>query len=141
VQLPLHASLFGLSQTLEGLILANVRDLISCHCRSWGSYPSELFPAPELYQARHLAIPSQRLTNFPLKENRLRPQGLLSRCDPFQHWEYCIPLPADALLSFNHFHGFLCVRLPTSLNVESAHSLHFGAVQARLQKGLSAFFP
>jgi hypothetical protein len=42
---------------------------ISCHCRSWGSYPSEPYPPEELYRTRRPAIPSRRFSP-PVPKNR-----------------------------------------------------------------------
>jgi len=58
---------FDLSRILGGFILASPCGLVSCHCRSWGFGPSELFPACELSRARHPVCPSRRFLSFPKK--------------------------------------------------------------------------
>lgn len=133
-QTPSH---LGLLQTLVGLILADPCGLVSCRCRSWGFHPSELFPAGELYQARHLAIPSRRFSGS--RRIRPHPQGFLSVRSPYPRREYCIPWQTVALLGFIASTAFLRSGLDSSLDESSAHDLPFGALLARLRTGSSAY--
>jgi len=58
------AAPFGLSQTLEGLVLVSPCNLISCCKRSWGFYSPRLFPASGAPWIRHPAIPSRRFPSI-----------------------------------------------------------------------------
>lgn len=56
------------SQTLKGLFFNVPRGLVSCHSRSWGSYPSRFFPSEKLSPARHQVFPSRCFSEFPLRQ-------------------------------------------------------------------------
>jgi hypothetical protein len=107
-----------------------------------GLHPSELFPACELYQARHLAIPSRRFSVVRMPcgaERRLRPQGLLSARDPDASGEYCISRRSVALMGFFASTAFMQLGVEPTFVGSSAHDLYFGALQARFRSGSSAF--
>jgi hypothetical protein len=83
-------SLRDLSQVLEGLILTELRGLVSCHIRSWGFRSPRLSPANGLPRARHSRIPSRRFPQPVSRPHRStyevrlapRPQGFSSRGSP-----------------------------------------------------------
>jgi hypothetical protein len=110
-------SLFDLSQVLEGFVLAEPRRLVSSCCRSWGSSPSELFPADELSQAHHLAIPSRRFVPRPVVGGRA-PRGFRRSAIRHPTQECCILRQAAALLGFHPLSRRSCIsgssRLSTS---------------------------
>jgi hypothetical protein len=97
-------SLPGVSHALEGLILTEPCGLVSCRCRSWGSAPSELFPAGELLRARHPAIPSRC---FLLASRRGRTLRGFRRPAVRIRFRSLHPLPGPLLSwAFHRFHGF-----------------------------------
>jgi len=134
-------SLPGLSQTLEGLILTHPCGRVSCRYRSWGCALQSVLPACELYQARHLAIPSRRFSVVRMPcgaERRLRPQGVLSARDPVASREYCISRCPVAFLGLFASTAFVQLGVELTLVSSSAHDLYFGALQAGLRSGSSA---
>jgi hypothetical protein len=102
-------SLYDLSQVLEGLILAELCRLVSSCCRSWGSSPSELFPADQLCQVHHPVIPSQRFVPRSMIDGfALRGFRTSAIRHPIQ--EYCILHQAAALLGFHPLPRCPCFR-------------------------------
>jgi hypothetical protein len=97
---PEQPSPYGLSQTLEGLILIDPCGLVSCRCRPWGwnvlqSF-SPLGSSTGLITRRN---PHDVLLAMPKAPER-RPQGIVPSSDPFPTAEYCILGWADALMDF-----------------------------------------
>lgn len=101
-------ALFDLSQVLEGFFLDAPCGLVSCHSRSWGFRPPELFPPRQLYPARHQAIPSRRFT--PVSEDPLvSPPGLYVGGESVPGRGVFHPLTRPMLSwAFTRFCGPLC---------------------------------
>jgi len=134
-------SLFDLSQVLEGFILAERCKLVSSCCRSWGSSPSELFPADKLSQARRLAIPSRCSVRRPVVEGRTL-RGLRKSAIRVPTQEYCILRQADALLGFQSLSRRSCapvwIRLSTSHPLLAFTSTPYGTFS---KSAFSVFLP
>jgi hypothetical protein len=99
-------SLYGLSQTLEGLILTTPCGSVSCRFRSWGCVSLQSFdPAGKLLRIRHparpfsmflqvsLGNPGRILKGFCNPAIRTRPRSVSSCVRPMLSW------------GFSHFHG------------------------------------
>lgn len=113
-------SLFDLSQILEGFILAELCRLVSSCCRSWGSTPSELFPADQLCQARHLVIPSRRFVLRPMVDG-CAPRGFRTSAIRHPSQECCILSQAAALMGFQPLSRCSCVS--GSIRLATCHPL------------------
>jgi hypothetical protein len=74
-------SLFGLSQTLEGLILVELRGPVSYRGRSWGLLAPQGFSPQQ--NSTNLVGWRNPLGVFPLPKKRPRPQGIVSCSGPY----------------------------------------------------------
>lgn len=92
-------SLLGLSQTLEGFILADPCGFVSRRCRSWGSTLQSFSLASELFRARRPAIPSRRFSASPKDHGRalrglcplavrIRTGRVSSQFEPMLSWAF-----------------------------------------------------
>lgn len=101
---PVTPSLPGLSQTLEGLILATPCGLVSYRCRSWGLLPSGYSPPTKPVQARHLGDPLSMLAACS-EEPPAHPQGVASRESPCTENGVLHPIPGRDPPGLFRLHG------------------------------------
>jgi len=143
-----NASLLGLSQTLEGFLLAEPRGPVSYRIRSWGSHSSRLFPSADPSELVARRYPLGVLRPFRSQPaNRLRPlrpshpQGFASYESPLPPAGYCTRCRPDALMSFHSISVVFCslawsfpFRAPTCLAARSSSS-SFGSSAHDLSGG------